>query len=182
MDQSHEHCKKEIAEYVAYELRMMNALYDHDVFDDVTEGLKTYGTSKTLDELGIERNAVLESFLLHSRVLLDFLTGTEKYSDDIVASQFVDQPKHSTWERIRKNLLQKYKDKICIKMTNGKSLGLKKLLHKRLAHLTTTRILIPDELKGWDREEIKTFVEECFNDFLEFLPEDRKAWFVTMSE
>lgn len=183
MGQLHKHCTRGIAEFVVYEREMMNSLCDHGVFRTDTEGLKTYGTSKTLDELSIERNAVLESFLLHSRVLLDFLTGTESgKKDDILASQFIDQSRSDLWDCTRINLLQEYKDLNCIELTDGKSMGLKILLHKRLAHLTTTRLLIPGDLKEWDLEIIKNFVEECFDKFIDFLPEDRKAWFVMISE
>lgn len=75
-------------------------------------------------ESAILNNAVLESFLLHTRALKDFFENKRKYSDDLICSNFKDK---------RGNLSER--------QILSLDKNFKEALDKSLAHMTTTRLL-----------------------------------------
>jgi hypothetical protein len=77
-------------------------------------------------------NAVLESWVVHLRNLIDFLYPRRRRADDVVADDFVDDP--DEWERRRRPLSEPIREA-------------RERADKRLAHLTTQR-KGPEDLEG----------------------------------
>lgn len=50
-----------------------------------------------LTEIGLLRNAVLDSFLIHARALVDFFYKSRKDKADVVASDYLDIKGKSHW-------------------------------------------------------------------------------------
>ena len=111
-------------------------------------------------------NALLESFLVHARIVFDFYckppshpTNYHGEEDDVSAEQFFDDPQ--TWLPIREKLFPKFRGKITE-------------VNKHLAHLTYTRI---DEKPMWDFvNDFQEFLD-ARKEFLDALPQERRAWF-----
>lgn len=112
---------------------------------------------------GIVHNAALESFVIHTRIVLDFLYPSEKVAksdalDDIIADDYFDDP--LVWHRARTEksplLAQAHRR-----------------AHKEVAHLTYTRVGIAANDKRWNFVEIARDVTEVFNRFLDLVPPDR---------
>jgi hypothetical protein len=113
------------SEHLLYELQML------------------FGTARLLARLEIAGesdfqdvvvyNALLESFTIHGRALLDFLYNDNPYKDDIIASDFFD-PGYWLLKRPAKSpLLKTFHNDV----------------HKRVAHLSYHRLSVkPDEV--WD--------------------------------
>lgn len=103
------------------------------------------------------RNAALESFLLHVRILIEFFYNDNPHKDDIVASHFFSPP--GKWKAIRP------KQSAILKQT-------KKRAHKLLAHLTYTRLRQTQETKKWAYMKIAGELEAVLNVFYKHLPDD----------
>lgn len=111
-------------------------------------------------------NALLDSYLLHSRVLYAFFCTPPSNKkdpdgdlDDVSASQFFDDP--TLWDTAKASLFPKMKDQ-------------NKLIHKHLAHLTYTRVGIK---YPWNITEIHSEFKAAFAEFIKLLSADRKKWF-----
>jgi len=108
-------------------------------------------------------NAALESFIIHTRNILDFLyptskvVGNDKY-DDIIADDYFDDP--SQWYQIR---LEK-----SASLTQAHQRA-----HKEVAHLTYSRIGLTEAAKKWHFLAIAQEVSAMFDRFLESAPADR---------
>jgi hypothetical protein len=115
MNATHDDCKA-----FSYEVKMVYVLLHHLTEPPVGEPIPEWEI--------VYRNALVESHLIHTRVLTEFFLQGEARSDDIVVSDFVD----AAWT------------------PNGPELDrLKDLMpevHKRLAHLTRRRHV---EFPGW---------------------------------
>jgi hypothetical protein len=85
-------------------------------------------------------NALLESFVIHFRALVDFFypPPTAK-PDDVLATDFFDDP--GEWERVRPPLSE------ALKRGRGRA-------HKEIAHLTYARQEVTPETKPWAFVEI----------------------------
>jgi hypothetical protein len=98
---------------LSYEVKMIYVLLHH---------LTELPTTQPLPEWdAVYRNAILESHLIHSRVLIEFFCEGSDRSDDIVLSDFMEStwtPSGSELERL-KSLVPE--------------------IHKRMAHLTLRR-------------------------------------------
>lgn len=105
-------------------------------------------------------NAVLESFTLHARGLLDFLYATKPQSDDVIAEDFFDSP--SDWAAIRPN-------KTKLLMSVHKRVG------KEVAHLTYERLNITAEEKQWQFGQIMIDLNNVFRVFLNNVTKDKLA-------
>jgi glucosamine 6-phosphate synthetase-like amidotransferase/phosphosugar isomerase protein len=118
-----------------YEVKMMN-----DAFDLYSE-IKEQNTSLS--------TLVLEGFLLHTRVLIDFLEDNRtKFSkDDITCINFVD----------------KNNNKIEGKIVDLKT-DIKITLNKHLAHLTQMRLV---EKPVWNMTEIKYSINKATQEFID---------------
>lgn len=102
--------------------------YEFTMFSELTQELgKGYLPS-------IINNALLESFALHARNLIDFLYAEDPSSDDVYAGDFF--PCKEDWVKIRPQitpLLEK----------------VKKRANKEVSHLTYLRIKVTQEEKKW---------------------------------
>ena len=113
-------------------------------------------------------NALLDSYLLHARVLYAFFCtppderkkDPDGNIDDVSASQFFDDP--TLWLEEKKNLFPKVKH-------------LNKQIHKHLAHLTYTRVTAKH---SWNITEMHMEFEEAYRLFVNLLTDERRKWFV----
>lgn len=80
-------------------------------------------------------NALLESFVMHARVLLEFLFPENPRNDDLVASDYFDSPED--WEKARGKLPPEL-------------VRVRKRVGKEVAHLTLARLTVKLEEKPWD--------------------------------
>ena len=102
-------------------------------------------------------NALLESFLMHVRVLIDFFYNDNPRDDDIIAEHFFPIP--NEWINIR--------------TTKSKTLcEAKNRAHKLLAHLTYTRLSTTLDTKKWDLIKITNEIENVLQVFLQRVPKD----------
>lgn len=158
-------CSPEVAAKVAYEMRMFKHDYDKLAqlqvdFGNILTGdvMPLVGTGISTEEVR-DASALIESFLIHARVLRDFFCRRRHKPDDVIASDFVSgwtQPPASDYSYISAQ-----KDR----------------LDKALAHLTTTRVRYDSEGKQWDVVTIMREIKPMIERFLAELPDDRKPWF-----
>jgi len=103
---------------------------------------------------GVIHNALLESFLIHARILIEFLYKNQPYKDTVRASQYFTSD--SPWKSIRPpktELLEKTE----------------KDAHKYLAHLTYTRL---QRKRKWPYIKIANDIKAVLQVFYENLPDD----------
>jgi len=103
---------------------------------------------------GVIHNALLESFLIHARILIEFLYKNQPYKDTVRASQYFTSD--SPWKSIRPpktELLEKTE----------------KDAHKYLAHLTYTRL---QRKRKWPCIKIANDIKAVLQVFYENLPDD----------
>lgn len=107
-------------------------------------------------------NAVLESFLLHTRILVDFF--------------FPDRPRHSVHDGdvLVKHFLPTWDKNFeeCCPYINGEL----ERLSKALAHLTYDRIGY-EPSKEWDCQKIFKELQDIWRCFWDQLSEDQRGWF-----
>ena len=84
-------------------------------------------------------NALLESFVIHLRNVIDFLYNDQPREDDVVAVHFFEHPKE--WFDVRGEEPQK------LRLARHRA-------HKELAHLTYTRQTVTLEQKLWRIDEL----------------------------
>nr|MBP7322114.1 hypothetical protein [Deltaproteobacteria bacterium] len=106
------------------------------------------------------QNALLESFIIHVRALLDFLYTDDPKSDDIAAvDYFADK---EGWAIIRPML--------------SRSLRVaRKRAGKEVAHLTYSRLSVSPENKIWSFIDITTEIQVVLSIFLEHAQADLLA-------
>lgn len=167
-----EYSNEKTAAKVVYEFNMFNFLYERlrsEFMETATflPGDITYlGTGRPMKCEDRLTFAILESFLLHTRVLHDFFfksrnSNDPKKNDDSVASDFVPD-----WSSVRPQ--------------KGEYLGNKdrfERLNKALAHLTIRRVEYDQLQKAWNVDAIKDEVGNLIEAFQLNLPPERKAWF-----
>lgn len=130
-----------VCKHLRYEIQMLYA---------AAQGL----TSQVLAG-SMAHNALVESFAVHTRNLIDFFWRDSKDSDDVVAGDFFTEPEHWITNRPQiSSLLQQAK----------------KQAHKQVAHLTYTRIDIDLQDKQWHFIEIATELDGVFKLFLSKAP------------
>lgn len=132
----------------------MDAIATGDVSPEI-------GTDIT-DEDVRDASMILESFLIHARVLRDFFCRRRQRTDDVVAADFVNgwvPPSPLDFPYVHANKIR---------------------LDKALAHLTTTRVEYENEGKYWKVHEIFDEIEKMIIRFLDQLPEERKPWFISI--
>jgi hypothetical protein len=128
--------------------------------------LQEYHQKKTLMGLSAEEsmqgNTVLESFLLHARVLRDYFWQVGKgHKDYVYADDYFDNP--DDWVENRgcvPKYLQENQDR----------------MNTLLAHLSRKRLNYIGD-KEWDVAEIITSLSNTWIDFFSRLPADRRVWF-----
>jgi hypothetical protein len=105
---------------------------------------------------GVVENALLESFTLHARVLLDFFYGNRRKADDALASDFFAD---DTWERQRPDR------STALEEVNQR-------VGKEVAHLTYARADIPSDAKGWPIIPMYLELASVFSRFVRLVPEE----------
>ena len=103
---------------------------------------------------GVIHNALVESFLIHARILIEFLYKNQPYKDTVRASQYFTSD--SPWKSIRPQ-----KTKLLEKT--------EKDAHKHLAHLTYTR---SQGKRRWPHIKIANDIKAVLQVFYENLPDD----------
>jgi hypothetical protein len=101
-------------------------------------------------------NALVESFTIHTRIILDFLYSEEPRNDDVVAEDYIDP---GEWHKLRtqKSLLLQ---------------GVHKRVGKEIAHLTYSRQQVTDEDKKWPFLQIANEINVVFQQFLSTVNRD----------
>lgn len=104
-------------------------------------------------------NALLESMLIHARVLYHFFTRDRKYPDDVIAPDFFDDDHE--WTQFEETELRK---------------SAVKRMDKALAHLTYQRIEF-EKHKTWQISVLYKDLMEMWKRFWQTLPPARQEWF-----
>jgi hypothetical protein len=99
-------------------------------------------------------NSLVESFLIHARLLIEFLYKDKRYKDNVMAADFFSTPEK--WRKIRPE-----KSKLLNETFEGS--------HKLLAHLSYTRLQVK---KTWPYLEIAKEIEAVLNVLLQNVSED----------
>jgi hypothetical protein len=100
-------------------------------------------------------NALLESFVIHLRNLIDFFYIERPQNDDVIAADFF--AKKDAWEKIRpaiSNDLSKSRTRA----------------HKEIAHLTYARLHVTPATKGWNFIKISTDITSIMKLFFHNAP------------
>lgn len=112
-------------------------------------------------DVRIRANAFLESFLIHARVLMDFMYPDNPRPDDVLAEEFFDVP--DEWTSIRKPF-----DKLSDELQKVKG-----RVGKEVAHLTYARNEITFEMKQWEFGIIARELSALFDNFLQHVPKNK---------
>jgi hypothetical protein len=102
-------------------------------------------------------NALLESFTIHTRALLDFFYSVNPWEDDVIAEDFFRDP--IEWLDLRPE------------MTN-ELMKVNRRVGKEVAHLTYARQNITPEEKQWYFMQIANDMSIVILEFLKHLPRD----------
>lgn len=124
--------------------------YEIWMFTSLARGMASGITGK-----GVIHNALLESFTIHARVLLDFLYAKKPQPDDVIADDFF--PTSQEWKEVRPK-----KTEVLEKVH--------KRVGKEVAHLTYARQDVTPEMKPWSYLQILHDIEVSFNEFLRIVP------------
>lgn len=143
--------KKMAHEHISYEIQMFEA---------------TIRVLSKRDHTPLEKNAMLESFLLHSRCLYDFLYPSLPFrSDDVLAKDFFEDP----------TLLSKV-----LPPALPIAEYLKSRTGKEIAHITYGRLKVSQIQKVWNVGEVHDQIGGALVCFFEALTEERRGWFSTI--
>ncbi|HEY4516393.1 MAG TPA: hypothetical protein VJG64_00440 [Candidatus Paceibacterota bacterium] len=106
-------------------------------------------------------NALLESWCVHLRNLLDFFytQAAERYNDDMVAEDYVSDLRQFKRQRAKVKLP-----------------ALKKRIAKQIAHLTYHRNVYNKKTKPWHYRDIYGKLKPTISAFYDALPDHRKKW------
>jgi hypothetical protein len=100
---------------------------------------------------GEHRNAVLESFTIHARILLQFFHPDGPGSDEMIANDYFGDPVE--WKRARGRL----PDTVA---------AVRERVGIEIAHLTYNRIDITDEAKRWNLAEMYATIAALVDQFV----------------
>ena len=100
-------------------------------------------------------NALLESFTVHGRILLDFLYSDKPQADDVIAEDFFPDPDQWLQSRPPKTDLLK---------------SVHRRVAKEVAHLTYARQVVTPETKPWPFVQVANDVNAVFSRFLSKVP------------
>lgn len=104
---------------------------------------------------GILNNAIIESFAMHIRNIIQFFYKDNPQPSDVVAADCFSDP--STWDNIC--------PQITVNLQKAKSRA-----HKEIAHLTYDRIKVTPEKKPWPYQEIYKDLVYLLQIFLNSVP------------
>jgi hypothetical protein len=134
---------RQISEDLHYEVQMLLGS---------AQGLDSETTAE-----GTLHNALVESFAIHLRNMLDFLwpDKLKRKSDWVIAADFFPSP--SDWEKLRPEISQQLLDS-------------RVRAAKEIAHLTYTRPTVDPEQKDWDVRQIANEVTRVVEKFIRHVP------------
>ena len=106
---------------------------------------------------GTLHNALVESFAIHLRNMLDFLwhNKPKRKSDWVIAADFFPSP--SDWEKLRPEISQPLLDS-------------RVRAAKEIAHLTYARLAVEPAEKDWDVRQIANEVTRVVETFIRHVP------------
>ena len=119
-------------------------------------------------EKGWLQNALLESFVIHYRALLDFFYAKPR-RDDVSANDYFDSV--DEWPKLRPPETE------VLKLS-------RKRAGKEIAHLTYARLDVTPETKGWRFRQITEDLNRVIQAFLDNIPRERlgDAWLQTVPD
>ena len=120
--------------------------YEIGMFTNLAHGLASGMSGES-----VINNALLESYTIHARILLDFLYAERPKADDVIAEDFFDDP--AKW----RNAMPQKSEKV---QFAHRRVG------KEVAHLTYARQDVTPETKPWPFIEIANEVNAVFAQFL----------------
>ena len=103
-------------------------------------------------------NAILEAFIIHFRVLCDFLYPERPKPDEVIANHFFEDP--TDWPKSRPKLTRLLRQS---RIRAG----------KEVAHLTYARQNVTPDDKLWKLPTIRKDMDEVIKAFFKAVPEDR---------
>ena len=103
-------------------------------------------------------NALLESFAIHTRVLLDFLYGNPRPPDDVTAGDFFDSA--DRWKKSRPAKPEWFD-------------SIRRGVAKRVAHLSYVRSDIEPEERQWKVRQIAEEIAKILHRFIKLVPVSR---------
>jgi len=121
--------------------------YEVDMLQMTAQGL----ASHVADNSAIG-NALVESFAIHSRNLIDFLWPEGTKSDHVLAEDFFTEKKKEQWHQHRPAMPQNLKD--------SRIRG-----HKEIAHLSYDRLNVFGAKKRWCYAEIEREIIKAYKVF-----------------
>lgn len=101
-------------------------------------------------------NALIESFTIHARALMDFLYTKQSKESDVLADDFFNDAS-TTWMAVRPD------EPSAFSAARGR-------VNKEIAHITYDRQLVIPELKGWDFITLGNAILEVVKVFLRNVP------------
>jgi hypothetical protein len=108
---------------------------------------------------GTIANAMIESFVVHLRCVLDFLYAPKnRRDDDVIAQDYFDD--QATWEELRPSMsaeLSKARDRA----------------GKEMAHLTYARLDVTPEAKPWPFVELTSEISDVLGVFLQNVDQNK---------
>ena len=134
---------REASNHLHYEVWMLGSLAQ-----SIASGIATQGWLT---------NALLESFVVHVRGVMDFLYNDNPQGDDVVAQDFFPLP--DAWFDIRPKASELL-------------IAAKKRAGKEIVHLTYARQNVTPETKPWRFTEIANEVTAVMQTFLDHVPDE----------
>ena len=129
--------------------------YEYTMLLSVAQGL-----ASGIAAQGWLANALLESFVIHFRGLLDFFNPPATLKpDDVIAADYFDDP--NKWESIKPSPLS-------TTLSQAKTRA-----HKEVAHLIYARLEVTPEQKGWAFIDIANEMHALMGLFLKHVPQNR---------
>jgi hypothetical protein len=131
---------REASGHLNYEVGMLMSLAN-----GIASGIAGHGTTIS--------NALIESFVVHLRCVLDFLYAPKnRRDDDVIAEDYFDDP--AVWDNLR--------PPISAKLGNARDRA-----GKEMAHLTYARLDVTPEAKLWPFVELTNEISEILNIFFQ---------------
>ena len=143
---------KEASNHLHYEVWMLSSL--------------AHGMGSGIAGKGPIANALLESFVIHVRVLMDFLYNESPHPDDVIAEDYFSFP--DEWRNMRPPLSKLLRQA-------------KRRAGKEVAHLTYARLDVTPETKPWLFVQIANEISTVIKVFIENVPKSKlgKRWETT---
>lgn len=142
---------QEASDHLHYEIWMLTSL--------------AHGIASGIAGQGPIANALLESFVIHVRGLMNFLYNQSPQPDDVVAQDYFSPTDEWEWRNIRPALSELLRQA-------------KRRAGKEVAHLTYARLDVTPETKPWPIIQIANEISAVINVFLENVPKSKlgKQW------